>query len=151
MILWQNFRNYKLFETSAKYMLPPTLFTCPFSKLHSILAVTNLFSHNNISQICYCDQISLQSAAVNCSFLTNWHLWRVTFILTLFCFSQDLSYIMHTADVVAHDLWQVTLKKNLVVHQNITNMIAQYFPGVPVISTLGNHEAEPVNMWVLTY
>ena len=40
------------------------------SKLHSILAVANLFAHNNISQICYCGQISLQSAAVNCSFLT---------------------------------------------------------------------------------
>ena len=32
----------------------------PFSKLHSILAVANLLAHNNISQICYCSQISLQ-------------------------------------------------------------------------------------------
>ena len=39
-------------------------------KLHSILVVANLLAHNNISQICYCGQISLQSAAVNCSFLT---------------------------------------------------------------------------------
>ena len=38
------------------------------SKLHSILAVANLLAHNNISQICYCGQISLQSAAANCSF-----------------------------------------------------------------------------------
>ena len=36
----------------------------PFSKLHSILAVANLLAHNNKSQICYCGQISLQSAAV---------------------------------------------------------------------------------------
>ena len=28
----------------------------------------NLLAHNNKSQICYCGQISLQSAAVNCSF-----------------------------------------------------------------------------------
>ena len=42
----------------------------PISKLHSILAVANLLAHNNKSQICYCGQISLQSAAVNCSFLT---------------------------------------------------------------------------------
>ena len=40
----------------------------PISKLHSILAVANLLAHNNKSQICYCGQISLQSAAVNCSF-----------------------------------------------------------------------------------
>ena len=35
----------------------------PISKLHSIFAVANLLAHNNISQICYCGQISLQSAA----------------------------------------------------------------------------------------
>ena len=40
----------------------------PISKLHSILAVANLLAHNNKSQICYCSQISLQSAAVNCTF-----------------------------------------------------------------------------------
>ena len=43
----------------------------PISKLHSILAVPNLLAHNNISQFCYCGQISLQSAAVNCSFSGN--------------------------------------------------------------------------------
>ena len=31
-------------------------------------SVANLLAHNNISQICYCGQITLQSAAVNCSF-----------------------------------------------------------------------------------
>ena len=40
----------------------------PISKLHWILAVANLLAHNDISQICYGGQISLQSAAVNCSF-----------------------------------------------------------------------------------
>ena len=38
------------------------------AKLHSILAVANLLAHNNKSQICYCVQISLQSAAVDYSF-----------------------------------------------------------------------------------
>ena len=42
----------------------------PTSKLHSILAIANLLDHNNKTQICYCGQISLQSAAVNCIFLT---------------------------------------------------------------------------------
>ena len=41
------------------------------SKLHSILTVANLLPHNNISQICYCGKISLQSDAVNCSFSDN--------------------------------------------------------------------------------
>ena len=51
------------------------------SKLHSILAVVNLFAHNSISQICYCGQIPLQSAAVNCSFSDNLTPLGVTFIL----------------------------------------------------------------------
>ena len=48
----------------------------PISKLHSILAVANLLAQNNLSQIWYCCQISLQSAAVNCNFSgkTIWHL-----------------------------------------------------------------------------
>ena len=53
----------------------------PISKLHSILAVANLLAHNNKSQICYCGQISLQSAAVNCSFSDNPTPLGVTFIL----------------------------------------------------------------------
>ena len=36
----------------------------PISKIHSTLFIVNLLAHNNISQICYCSQISLQSAAV---------------------------------------------------------------------------------------
>ena len=41
------------------------------SKLHTILTTANLFAYNNISQICYCGQISLQNAAVNCSYSDN--------------------------------------------------------------------------------
>ena len=50
-------------------MVPPKNVYLSISKLHSILAVANLLAHSNMSQICYCDQISLQSAAViNCIF-----------------------------------------------------------------------------------
>ena len=62
-------------------MLPPKGVYLPISKLHSILAVANLLAHNNKSQICYCGQISLQSAAVNCSFLDNLKPLGVTYIL----------------------------------------------------------------------
>ena len=53
----------------------------PIWKLHSILAVANLLAHNNISQICYCGQISLQSAAVNCRISDNLTPLWVTIIL----------------------------------------------------------------------
>ena len=61
------------------YLIAKVLINLPISKLHSILAVANLLAHNNISQICYCGQISLQSAAV---ILTIW-LFGVTFIFLL--------------------------------------------------------------------
>ena len=48
-------------------MVPPIGVYLPISKLHSILAVANLLAHNNKSLICYCGQISLQSAAVSFS------------------------------------------------------------------------------------
>ena len=56
------------FTIASKINVTPKGDYLPISKLHSILAVANLLAHNNKSQICYCGQISLQSAAVNCSF-----------------------------------------------------------------------------------
>ena len=50
------------------------MLTYPNSKLYSIFAVANLLT--------YCGQISLQSAAVKTAiFLTNRHLWGITFTL----------------------------------------------------------------------
>ena len=60
-------------------MLPPSCLLV-LSKLRSILAVSNLLAHNNKSKIiCYCGQISLQSAA-NIAAVYVTHL-EVTFIL----------------------------------------------------------------------
>ena len=50
-------------------------------KLYSVLAVAILLVHNEISQICYCDQISLQSTAVKYSFSDNLIPLGVPFIL----------------------------------------------------------------------
>ena len=66
---------------ASKINVTPKGVYLPVSKLHSILVVANLLAHNNISQICYCGQISLQSAAVNCSFSDNLTPLGVTFIL----------------------------------------------------------------------
>ena len=56
---------YQSSTIASKINVTPKVIYLPISKLHSILAVANLFAHNNKSQICYCGQISLQSAAVN--------------------------------------------------------------------------------------
>ena len=54
-------------RVASKINGTPKFVYLPIPKLHSILAVANLLAHNNKSQICYCGQILLQSAAVNCS------------------------------------------------------------------------------------
>ena len=66
---------------SSKINATPKGVYLPISKLHSILVIVNLLAHNNISQICYCGQTSLQSAAVNCCFSDNLTPLGVTFIL----------------------------------------------------------------------
>ena len=66
---------------ASKIDITPKGVYLAISKLHLILAVANLLAHNNISQICYCGQISLQSAAVNCNFSDNLTPVGVMFIL----------------------------------------------------------------------
>ena len=78
-------------------MLPPKGVYLPISKLHSILAVANLLDHNNKSQICYCGQISLQSAAVNCSFSDNLTPLGVTFILLATAFYSQTQHVPNPA------------------------------------------------------
>ena len=78
----------------------------PISKVLSILAVANLLAHNNISQICYCSQIPLQSAAVNCSFSDNLTPFWVIFILlamvhesiAIFCFNNKFLVVFYKPD-----------------------------------------------------
>ena len=60
--------TFCMYTINSKINGTPKGVHLPISKLHSILAVAILFAHNNKSQICYCGQISLQCAAVNCSF-----------------------------------------------------------------------------------
>ena len=64
----ENLNRLKMRTIASKINVTPQGVYLSISKLHSILSVANLLAHNNKSQICYCGQISLQSAAVNCSF-----------------------------------------------------------------------------------
>ena len=90
----------------------------PISKLHSILDIANLFFHNNISQICYCGQISsqLECCSYNCSFSDNLTLLGVTCIATI------NSKINSTPDgVYLHilKLHSILALANLLAHNNI--------------------------------
>ena len=66
---------------ASKINVSPKVFTSPFRSYTRFLTASNLLVHNSVSQICYCCQISLQSAKVNCSFYCNLTPLGVTFIL----------------------------------------------------------------------
>ena len=79
---------------TSKINVTPKGVYLPILKLHSILAVANLLAHNNMSQICYCGQISLHSTAVNCRFSDNLTLCGKH----LFCWrrcSANLAFYVH--------------------------------------------------------
>ena len=61
-----------------------------FEAMLDFRRIANLLAHNNISQICYCGQISLQSATVN-SFSDNLTPLVVTFILLAIVHQVQLS------------------------------------------------------------
>ena len=65
----------------SKINVTPKVVYLSISKLYSTLAVANLLAHNNISQIYYCGQISVQIAAVNCSSSDKLTPLGVTYIL----------------------------------------------------------------------
>ncbi|CAI5455291.1 unnamed protein product [Caenorhabditis angaria] len=56
---------------------------------------------------------------------------------------KDIDYIIITGDFEAHDSWDYTedlTKENM---NNMTNVFLNYFPGIPVYVSIGNHEGVP--------
>ena len=92
---------------ASKINITPKGAYWPISKLHSISALANLLPHNNISQICYCGHILLQSAAVNCSFSHNLTPLGVTFIL------RAMVHSMHACKISSN-----ACKSNAEYHKN---------------------------------
>ncbi|XP_046446658.1 sphingomyelin phosphodiesterase-like [Daphnia pulex] len=57
----------------------------------------------------------------------------------------DVSYIIWTGDLIPHDTWSTDKDENLMIIDSLMTLMQQYFPGVPMYPTLGNHESHPVN------
>ena len=91
---------------------PPKVFTCPFWSYTFILVVANLLAHNNIlllSQICYCSQISLQSAAVNIFFLQS-----LTFVAPFILLAMvRLFIIIHFLRIYFYDILRILCSQKL--------------------------------------
>ena len=55
--------------------------------------------------------------------------------------------ILYTGDDPAHDVWAQTRASNLQSLQAVAALMQRYFPDIPVLSAVGNHETCPVNLF----
>ncbi|XP_053639438.1 sphingomyelin phosphodiesterase isoform X2 [Cherax quadricarinatus] len=61
----------------------------------------------------------------------------------------NIDYIIWTGDLPPHDIWNQTRESNLNVMRATVQQLMDYFPYTPIFPALGNHEAAPVNRWLL--
>ncbi|XP_072757179.1 sphingomyelin phosphodiesterase-like [Anoplolepis gracilipes] len=60
---------------------------------------------------------------------------------------QNISYVYFTGDVVDHGIWETTLEGNIESINKTYSKIYETFRNIPVYPILGNHEAQPVNLY----
>lgn len=58
----------------------------------------------------------------------------------------DIDFIVWTGDSSAHDVWNTSREINLRSLKTISQKIHKEFKDVPVLASLGNHEAHPINL-----
>ena len=56
-------------------------------------------------------------------------------------------FILYTGDDPAHDIWHQNRSTNLAAIAWVSAALLRYFPDIPVLSAVGNHEAAPVNQF----
>jgi len=56
-------------------------------------------------------------------------------------------FILYTGDDPAHDIWMQSKESNVENINKLSALLAKAFPDIPVFSTIGNHEAFPVNQF----
>ena len=59
----------------------------------------------------------------------------------------DIDLILLTGDIPAHDVWQQSKEYNLYTIEVVAKAFEKYFPNIPVLPAVGNHEGFPVNMF----
>lgn len=58
---------------------------------------------------------------------------------------RDVAYILWTGDNAPHDNWRTSRRDMLTATSTITVLLRRYFPDVPVIPVIGNHDSVPIN------
>ncbi|KAK2703000.1 hypothetical protein QYM36_018450, partial [Artemia franciscana] len=59
----------------------------------------------------------------------------------------DIDFIVWTGDLPPHDIWETDATEHLNIIQEMTNLLLEFFPNIPVYGAIGNHESHPVNAY----
>ena len=59
----------------------------------------------------------------------------------------DITLVLLTGDLPAHDVWLQSQQYNLDTIKIVASALKKYFPNIPVLPAIGNHEGFPVNMF----
>ncbi|XP_011303535.1 sphingomyelin phosphodiesterase [Fopius arisanus] len=59
----------------------------------------------------------------------------------------DAEYIYYTGDIVDHGEWETTREGNIKIIQDVFKKIKTTFKDTPVFPIIGNHEANPLNLF----
>lgn len=62
---------------------------------------------------------------------------------------KDIDFVIWTGDNVPHDVWNTTVEINLRHIHSVTEMVKSVFHDKRVYPCLGNHEAHPINLYVI--
>nr|XP_027232397.1 sphingomyelin phosphodiesterase-like [Penaeus vannamei] len=56
---------------------------------------------------------------------------------------QDVDYVLSTGDLVPHHIWKITPRENIAIMREMTDLLLEYFPNLPIYGAIGNHESFP--------
>ena len=59
--------------------------------------------------------------------------------------NETIDLILWTGDSLSHDIFSTTAEEPMQIIANLSSLIRKYFPDVPVVPVLGNHDYYPVN------
>uniref|UniRef100_A0A1I8IP86 Sphingomyelin phosphodiesterase n=1 Tax=Macrostomum lignano TaxID=282301 RepID=A0A1I8IP86_9PLAT len=64
---------------------------------------------------------------------------------------EQFDLIYFTGDLPDHHVWEQTRQEEIALYSGFTQLVQKYFPGVPLVVAMGNHESVPVNSFPPRY
>jgi sphingomyelin phosphodiesterase len=77
--------------------------------------------------------------------------WTVENMFDHISKNEDFDFVYWTGDLPPHNVWNQTRDDQLYAYDKLTQLFQKYFPNKAIYPTLGNHEAQPCNLYPPPY